>query len=114
MHTFRCLMLLTSVLVVTGCMSAVRLTQVTDNGGVVTYPLKRDGESIYSPFRAEALKLIEDQCHGAYRIIKEGETKGVTRNSGLDADDLVTTRRYWGLQFRCSDVNSRVMSAEHR
>jgi len=92
---------LTGVLALTGCMGGARLVQVTDNGGVVTYPLKKDRESIYSPFRSEALKLIEEQCHGSYRIVKEGETQGVTRNSGLDADDLLTSRRFWGLQFRC-------------
>lgn len=92
---------LAAALFVAGCMSAVKLTQVTEGGGVVTYPLKREGASIYSPHRADALKLIEEQCHGSYRIVKEGETQGVTRNSGLDADDLITTRRYWGLQFRC-------------
>jgi len=84
-----------------GCMSAVNLAEVTEGGGVVTYPLKKDKDSIYSPFRADALNLIEEQCHGAYRIVKEGETQGVTRNSGLDADDLISTRRYWGLRFRC-------------
>ena len=93
--------LLTGLLLVTGCMEGVKVVQVTENGGVVTYPLKRDQETIYSPYRADALKVIEEQCRGPYRIVKEGETKGVTRNSGLDADDLVTTRRFWGLQFRC-------------
>ena len=93
--------LLAGLLAVTGCMGGARLVQVTENGGVVTYPLKKDRESIYSPFRSEALKLIEEQCHGSYRIVREGETQGVTRNSGLDADDLLTTRRFWGLQFRC-------------
>ena len=101
MRTLTYALFLAGALVFTGCMSAVKLTQVTDGGGVVTYPLKRDRESIYSPDRADALKLIEEQCHGSYRIVKEGETQGVTRNSGLDADDLVTTRRYWGLQFQC-------------
>ena len=93
--------LLVGLLAVTGCMGGAKLAQVTENGGVVTYPLKKDRESIYSPFRSEALKLIEEQCHGSYRIVREGETQGVTRNSGLDADDLLTTRRFWGLQFRC-------------
>lgn len=95
------LCLLAGLLAATGCMGGAKLLQVTENGGVVTYPLKKDRESIYSPFRSEALKLIEEQCHGSYRIVREGETQGVTRNSGLDADDLLTTRRFWGLRFRC-------------
>ena len=101
MRTLAKLSLLAGLLAITGCIGGANLVQVTENGGVVTYPLKKDRESIYSPFRSEALKLIEDQCHGSYRIVKEGETQGVTRNSGLDADDLLTTRRFWGLQFRC-------------
>jgi len=93
--------LLATLFMITGCMSGVNLAQVTENGGIVTYPLKRDSDNIYSPYRAEALKVIQEQCHGAYRVVREGETQGVTRNSGLDADDLITTRRFWGLQFRC-------------
>jgi hypothetical protein len=45
--------------------------------------------------------MIEEHCRKGYRIVREGETKGETRNSGLDADDLLTTRRFWGLQFQC-------------
>lgn len=93
--------LLIGVLALTGCMGGAKLVQVSENGGVVTYPLKKDRESIYTPFRSEALKLIEEQCHGSYRIVREGETQGVVRNSGLDAEDLLSTRRFWGLQFRC-------------
>jgi hypothetical protein len=94
--------LLAGLLAITGCMDGARLVRVTDDGGIVSYPLKREGETIYSPFRPEALRLIEGQCRGSYRIVREGETKGTTRNSGLDADDLITTRRFWGLQFRCT------------
>ncbi len=84
------------------CMEGARFLQLNEQGGVVTYPLKKDRQSIYaSPSRAEALKMIEEHCQKGYRIIQEGETQGETRNSGLDADDLLTTRRFWGLQFRC-------------
>jgi hypothetical protein len=92
---------LAGLLMITGCMEGAKMVRVTDSGGIVSYPLKRDAETIYSPFRPEAMKLIEAQCGGSYRIVREGETKGTTRNSGLDADDLVTTRRFWGLQFQC-------------
>ncbi len=76
--------------------------RVDEQGGVVVYPLKKDRESIYaSPFRAEALKMIAAHCHGAYLITKDGETQSEMRTTGLDADEPLTTRRFWGLQFRC-------------
>jgi hypothetical protein len=86
-----------------GCAEGARFLQLNEQGGVVAYPLKRDRQSIYaSPFRAEALRMIDERCAKGYRIIQEGETKGETRNSGLDAEDRLTTRRFWGLQFRCT------------
>jgi hypothetical protein len=85
-----------------GCAEGAKLVQVTDTGGIVTYSLKKDSESIYSsPYRAEAIKLIEDHCQGAYLIVREGETKGESRMSNVEGEDTVVTRRFWGLQFRC-------------
>lgn len=88
----------------TGCAQGAQFVQADDQGGVVVFPLKKDRESIYaSPFRAEALAMIEKHCRGRYLITKEGETQPQTRMTGLDADDLLTTRRFWGLQFRCKE-----------
>ena len=88
----------------TGCMQGARFAEVDDQGGVVIFPLKKDRESIYSsPFRAEALAMIEKHCQGRYIITKEGETQPQTRMSGLDADDILSTRRFWGLRFRCKE-----------
>ncbi len=90
------------LLLCVACADGARFIQVNEQGGVVAYPLKRDRDSIYaSPFRAEALKLIEAHCPSGYQITREGETRGETRNSVLDEDDLLVTRRFWGLQFRC-------------
>ncbi|MEW6544827.1 MAG: hypothetical protein AB1411_14615 [Nitrospirota bacterium] len=90
------------LLLCAACAQGARFLQLNEQGGVVAYPLKKDRESIYaSRFRAEALTMIEEHCRKGYRIVREGETKGETRNSGLDADDLLTTRRFWGLQFQC-------------
>jgi hypothetical protein len=90
------------VLLASGCAEGARFLEVNEAGGVVAYPLKKDRESIYaSRFRADALKMIADHCPKGYRITREGETQGETTNSGLDQDDLLTTRRFWGLQFRC-------------
>lgn len=85
-----------------GCVDGAKLARVTETGGIVTYPLKKDRESIYSsPFRADALKLIEEHCKGSYLIVREGETQGQSTMSGVEGDDMVTTRRFWGLQFQC-------------
>lgn len=93
---------LTLLAVLTGCAEGARFVRVDEQGGLVIYPLKKDRESIYaSPFRAEALKMIEAHCHGAYLITKDGETKPEMRTTGLDADEPLTVRRFWGLQFRC-------------
>ncbi len=86
-----------------GCAEGAKLVRLNEEGGVVAYPLKKERESIYSsPFRADALSMIEAHCkQKGYRIVREGETQGQTRNSGLDAEELLTTRRFWALQFRC-------------
>jgi hypothetical protein len=91
------------VILCTACADGAKFLRVNEQGGVVAYPLKKDRESIYaSPYRPEALTLIEEHCRQkGYRIIREGETKGQTRNSGLDAEELLTTRRFWAMQFRC-------------
>ncbi len=90
------------LLLCVGCIDGAKLARVTETGGVVTYPLKKDRESIYSsPFRADALKLIEEHCKGAYRIVREGETQGQSTMSGMEGEDRVAARRFWGLQFQC-------------
>jgi hypothetical protein len=90
------------LLLQTGCMGGAKLAQVTDEGGVVTYPLKKGRESIYSNFRNDALKLIEEQCKGAYMIVREGETKGHSYASGREGgDDEIASQRFWGLRFKC-------------
>lgn len=94
--------LLTMLVVVIGCAEGARLVQVTDRGGVVVYPLKKDRESIYaSPFRADALTMIEQHCGKSYTIVREGEAEGQRRRSGREGEDEVSTQRFWGLRFRC-------------
>jgi hypothetical protein len=95
-------LLLAMLLLETGCMEGAKLARVTDTGGVVTYPLKKDRESIYQPFRDDALKLIEERCQGGYIIVREGETKGHRYTSGReDSDEGIASQRFWGLEFRC-------------
>lgn len=85
-----------------GCAEGARFAKVDERAGVVVYPLKKERESIYaSRFRTEALQMIEGHCRGAYLIVREGETAPQTRNPGLDSEDMLTTRRFWGLEFKC-------------
>ena len=90
------------LLMATGCAEGAKLAQVTETGGVATYPLKKDRESVYSSFRGDALKLIEQQCGGRYTIVREGETQGHGYSSGREgADGEGGSQRFWGLQFKC-------------
>jgi hypothetical protein len=83
-----------------GCAEGVKLAQVTESGGIVTYPFSETGH-LLSPFRREALQMIEKRCNGASRIVKEGEAKGRSRiNENSAGGELVSERR-WGIQFEC-------------
>jgi hypothetical protein len=85
-----------------GCAEWPKFARLDEQGGVVVYPLKKDRESIHaSPFREEALKMIDAHCHGSYLITKDGETQPEMRTTGRDADEPLTARRFWGMQFRC-------------
>ena len=85
----------------TGCSDAVRLTQETESGGIVTYLYKEDrGGPMGSPYRREALNIIDQKCPGGYRVIRDGEVKGSTVSSVEGQEGEVTGRR-WGIQFRC-------------
>ena len=88
-------------LVVTGCGEGAKLVQVTDTGGIVTYPFKGDRHLI-SSFRTDAFQLIDQQCMGAYHVVREGEAKGRSRIAGpvQGAEEVITERR-WGIEFRC-------------
>ena len=100
-HAGNRLRLFLVALALSGCVQEAKLVQVTADGGVVTYPLKRDAVSIFSPYRTEAFSLIEHHCLGKYAIVREGETKSVSYAPGLEGEDPIVTKRYWGIQFRC-------------
>ncbi len=86
-----------------GCSQAVMLTHETDTNGVVTYLYKENrGGPMGSPYRKEALKVMEKKCPSGYSVIKEGETRGGYSNvSSLEGLDEEGGSRRWGLQFRC-------------
>ncbi len=88
------------VLLACGCAEGAKLAQVTESGGIVTYPFKENGQ-LLSPFRKEALQLIDKRCHGSSRIVREGEAKGRSRvDENAGGADVIHERR-WGIQFEC-------------
>lgn len=93
--------LLAALLVCCGCAEGAKFIQETETGGVVAYPFKETGHMV-SPFRKEALQMIEKRCAGSYRIVREGETKGLRRISGIiEGAQEVVTLRQWAIQFQC-------------
>lgn len=90
------------VAVLPACSDAVRLTHETDNGGVVTYLYKEErGGPMGSPYRREALQVIDKKCPVGYVVIRDGEVQGYASMSGRDGQEGEVTGRHWGIQFRC-------------
>ena len=90
---------------VTGCSQAALLTHETENGGVATYLFKEDrGGPMGSPYRKDALKLMEKKCPSGYSILKDGEVQGYSSMSSVEGSEGEVTGRRWGIQFRCKGV----------
>ncbi|MET0514657.1 MAG: hypothetical protein ABW047_04940 [Nitrospiraceae bacterium] len=92
-----------------GCSEAVKLVRDTGQGGVVTYSYRQDrGGHLGSPYRKQALNLIQTKCGAGSRIIREGEAKGYT-SAGMGTiegtEDEERGRR-WGIQFECKTGGS--------
>jgi len=86
-----------------GCSDAVKLIRSTESGGVVTYSYKEERGHLFSPYREEALRVMQRQCHGSYRIVREGEAKGYSSvSSGIvEGTEGEIRGRRWGIQFEC-------------
>jgi hypothetical protein len=85
-----------------GCSQAVLLTHETEQGGVVTYLFKEDrGGPMGSPYRKDALKLIEGKCPSGYIALNDGEVQGYSSMSGMEGAEGEVSGRRWGIQFRC-------------
>ena len=92
-----------AVLVVSvGCSQAVLLTHETEQGGVVSYLFKEDwGGPMGSPYRRDALKLIEGKCPSGYIVLKDGEVEGYSSMSTVGGAEGEVSGRRWGIEFRC-------------
>lgn len=100
-------LVLCGVLFVTaGCSQAVLMEQESAQGGVVTYSYKQDrGGPMGSPYRKQALDLMQAKCGGGSRLLREGEVRGYT-SAGMGTiegtEDEERGRR-WGIRFECKD-----------
>ena len=85
-----------------GCSQAVLLTHETDQGGVVTYLFKEDLVGpMGSPYRRDALKLIEGKCPSGYIVLEDGEVQGYSSMSTVGGAEGAVSGRRWGIEFRC-------------
>ena len=84
------------------CSQAVLLIQETEQGGVVTYLFKEDsGGPMGSPYRRDALKLVEGKCPAGYIVLKDGEVQGYSSMSTVGGAEGEASGRRWGIEFRC-------------
>jgi hypothetical protein len=90
------------MLMLCGCSEGLRLVQSSESGGIVVYPFKESG-SLLSPFRKDALQMMQQHCGGSYRIVREGETKARSRiNENSGGMEEIRERR-WGIEFECKE-----------
>jgi hypothetical protein len=86
------------LMLMSGCSDAVRMTQETEQGGVVSYLFKDDrGGPMGSPHRKAALKLIDEKCPSGYTVVREGEMRGYGSMSSVEGEEGEITGR------RCAD-----------
>ena len=85
-----------------GCSQAVLLTHETEQGGVVTYLFREDKDGpMGSPYRRDALKLIEVKCPAGYIVLNDGEVQGYSSMSSVGGAEGEVSGRRWGIEFRC-------------
>ena len=96
------IMVLTVAVVCEGCSETVMLINETESSGVVTYLFQEDrGGPMGSPYRKEALKVMENKCPSGYRVLKDGEVEGYSSMSSVEGQEGDIAGRRWGIQFRC-------------
>jgi hypothetical protein len=90
------------MLLLGGCSEGLRMVQSSESGGIVVYPFKESG-ALLSPFRKEALQMMQQHCGGSYRIVREGETKARSRISENPSGMEEIRERRWGIEFACKE-----------
>ena len=84
-----------------GCSQGAKLTRETPTGGVVTFPYQKEGDRMSSPYRTEALSLIEQKCGKTYQIAREGEVARVNAVADRAWRGQMSGDRLWGIEFTC-------------
>jgi hypothetical protein len=82
------------------CEKGVKLSQESENGGVVVYPYNAEQGPVLSAFRKDAIRLIDERCPAGHTIVREGETKGRSRLSTGQVQTVEIILE-WGIQFHC-------------
>jgi hypothetical protein len=91
---------LLGAILLAGC-AGPKLIKETESGGVVTYPFGENGY-MTSPFRKEAIQIIEKKCGKSYKLLREGETRAQERmNTPVQGAEEVIRQRRWGIEFEC-------------
>ncbi|MGC3975602.1 MAG: hypothetical protein QM771_14650 [Nitrospira sp.] len=104
-----------ALFLIAGCSQAVLMEQESAQGGVVTYSYKQDrGGPMGSPYRKQALDLMQAKCTSGSRLLKEGEVRGYT-SAGMGTiegtEDEERGRR-WGIRFECKNREGSDKPAE--
>lgn len=84
-----------------GCAQSAKLTRETPTGGVVTFPYQKEGDRLSSPYRTEALTLIEQKCGKTYKIAREGEVARVNAVADKAWRGQMSGDRLWAIEFAC-------------
>lgn len=92
------------MMVLMGCGSGVELIQEGMGQGVVQYRYQSFQNPLLVPLRAEAIAEIDRVCLGAYRIVREGQTRARERIVEGVAGPEIVTEHWWGIRFQCAST----------
>ena len=90
------------VLGLSGCGGGVQVIRESPESGVARYMYKGKEGHLRTSKRTEAFEKIREFCHGPYRVLKEGKTKGRQRVVEGMGGSEVLTEEWWGIRFHCT------------
>lgn len=84
-----------------GCGHDASLQSETAAGGLVTFPVRSEGDVLSSAGRREALRIMQDKCPSGVHIVREGELPKINKAADRAWGPQIGTDRIWGIQFTC-------------
>ncbi|MFO0773917.1 MAG: hypothetical protein U0172_04535 [Nitrospiraceae bacterium] len=85
-----------------GCSQAALLEQEHARDGVATYLYKEErGGPMGSPYRRDALQLIERKCPAGHRVVREGPVRSYGAGSSTEGMESDGVSPRWGIGFEC-------------